>query len=224
MKQTCRILGADVLHLQTPASFEASKVDGENLEQLLSSLNLDGLRLALELRGGERQGLPPGFSKVMQDHDLIHCVDLSKGEMPDYDSDILYTRLFGRGHHNVYQPSDAELVEIDRKVSGSKSGKVAMSFHFVKMYKDAARLKVYKQTSKFPMVTRSTGIASFEEVLSEDAVFPATKEDLIIKQGWKLFDRTETERARASDYLEKVPEGRYGNIGELVDSLTSTMK
>ena len=159
----------------------------------MSSLNLGDLRLALEFRGTTcAEVFRQEFSKVMQDHGLIHCVDLSKGEMPDYDSDILYTRLFGRGHHNVYQPSDAELMEIDRKVSGSKSGKVAMSFHFVKMYKDAARLKVYKQTGKFPTVTRSTGIASFEEVLSEDAAFPATKEDLIRKQGWKLFDRTET--------------------------------
>jgi hypothetical protein len=115
-------------------------------------------------------------------------------------------------------------VQIDRKVSGSKSKKVAMSFHFVRMYKDAARLKVYKQTGKFPMVTHSTGIPSFEEVLSEDAVFPATKEDLIIKQGWKLFDRTETERVRVNHYLEKVPEGRYENISELVDRLVSTMK
>jgi uncharacterized protein YecE (DUF72 family) len=224
MKQICRILGAEVLHLQTPASFEASKVDGENFEQLLSSLDLGGLRLALELRGAHNQGLPSEFSKVMQDHDLIHCVDLSKGEMPGYHSDILYTRLFGRGHHNVYQPSDVELMEIDRRVSDSKSGKVAMSFHFVKMYKDAARLKVYKQTGKFPTVTRSTGIASLEEVLSEDVAFPATKQDLITKQGWKLFDRTDTERARVGDYLQKVPEGRYENIGELVESLTPTMK
>jgi hypothetical protein len=207
-----------------PASFEPNDFEAGNLKQLLSSLDLGGLRLALEVRGMQSQGLPPEFSKVMQDHDLIHCVDLSKGEMPDYDSDILYTRLFGRGHHNVYQPSDAELMEIDRKVSGSKSEKVAMSFHFVKMYKDAGRLKVYKQSGKFPMVTRSTGISSFEEVLSEEAAFPATKKDLMTKEGWKLFDRTETERARVGDYLEKVPEGRYENISELVDRLASAMR
>jgi uncharacterized protein YecE (DUF72 family) len=224
MKQVCQILDAEVLHLQTPGSFEPNNVEAENLKQLLSTLNLGGLRLALELRGMQSQGLPPEFSKVMRDHNLIHCVDLSKGEMPCYDADILYTRLFGMGHHNVYQPSDAELKEIDRKVSGSKSEKVAMSFHFVKMYKDAARLKVYKQTGKFPMVTCSTGIASLEEVINEEATFPATKEDLIIKEGWKLFDKTETERARVSDYLEKVPQGRYENIAELVDRLASAAR
>jgi uncharacterized protein YecE (DUF72 family) len=223
MIHICQILDAEVLHLQTPASFTPNEVEAENLEQLLSSLNLGGLRLALEFRGMQDQGLPPEFSRVMQDLNLIHCVDLSKGELPDYDSDILYTRLFGRGHHNVYQPSDAELKEIDRKVSGSKSKKVTMSFHFVKMYKDAARLKIYKQSGKFPMVTHSTGLTSFEEVLSEETAFPATKKDLIRKEGWKLFDRTENERARVGDYLEKVPEGRYENISELVDRLTSAI-
>jgi hypothetical protein len=74
------------------------------------------------------------------------------------------------------------------------------------------------------MVTRSTGIASLEEVLSEEIAFPATKEDLIAKEGWKLFDKTVTERARVRDYLEKVPEGTYENIGELVDRLASTMR
>jgi len=224
MKRICQILGAEVLHLQMPTSFEPNEVEAENLKQLLSTLNLGGLRLALEVRGMQSQGLPRKFSKVMQDHDLIHCVDLSKGEMPCYDADILYTRLFGMGHHNVYQPSDPELMEIDRKVTGSKSEKVAMSFHFVKMYKDAARLKAYKQSGKFPMVTQSTGIASIEGVLSEEAAFPATKEDLIMKQGWKLFDRTETERARVGDYLEKVPEDRYENISELVNRLVSAMR
>lgn len=219
MKRICRILGADMLHLQTPASYKLDRSDAENLKQLLSSLKLDGLRLALEFRDPRSHGLPSSFTKLMQDNDVIHCVDLSKGEMPAYDSDVLYTRLFGKGQHNVYQPSDVELGEIDNKASGSKAQKIVMSFHFVKMYKDAARLKVYKQTGKFPMVTRSTGVSSLEEVLSEDAVFPTTKEDLIIKEGWKLFDRTETERVRVSEYLEKLLSGTYQNINELIDRL-----
>jgi uncharacterized protein YecE (DUF72 family) len=79
----------------------------------------------------------------MQDHDIIHCTDLSRGETPAYESDVLYTRLFGPREHDVYQPTDKELVFIDKKASESKSQKVIMSFHFVRMYKDAARLKIY---------------------------------------------------------------------------------
>ncbi len=36
----------------------------------------------------------------MHDIGIIHCTDVSK-EMPSSDSDILYTRLFGHGEHNL---------------------------------------------------------------------------------------------------------------------------
>lgn len=224
MKRICEILGADILHVQTPASYKVNNEAAENLKQLLPSLKLDGLRLALELRDPQSRSLPSNFTKLMQDNNVIHCVDLSKGEVPAYDSDVLYTRLFGKGRHNIYQPSDAELAEIDNKASNSKANKIVMSFHFVKMYKDAARLKVYKQTGKFPMVTHSTGVTSLEEVLNEDTVFPATKEDLIAKEGWKLFDKTETERVRVNEYLEKLPDGTYQSLDTLVDRLASVVK
>jgi hypothetical protein len=160
----------------------------------------------------------------MQEHSIVHCVDLSKGEAPAYRSDILYTRLFGKGEQNVYQPTDKELVEIDKRASGEKSEKVVMSFHFVKMYKDAARLKIYKQTGKFPMVTRSTGLASLEDVLSEDARFPSTKQELLSSQGWKIFDLTETERIHVGDALEKLPEMTYKDLGEVAKRLKLVLK
>lgn len=147
----------------------------------------------------------------MQDKGIIHCVDLSKGEKPMYDSDILYTRLFGKGHHNIYQPTDEELEEIDHTALASKSEKAVMSFHFVRMYKDAARLKVYKQTGKFPKITRSTGLNSLEEVLKEDTIFPTSKQDLIQRQGWKLFDKTETKRVHLAEYLDRLPNRMYKN-------------
>ena len=221
MKQICQLLGANVLHLQTPSSLNLNEAFVLDFRQLLSSINLGKLRLALEVRGTRGGSLPHELLRVMQDNNIIHSVDLSKGEMPAYDSDILYTRLFGKGQHNIYQPTDEELVEIDRKASSSKSEKISMSFHFVKMYKDAARLKTYKQTGKFPMITRSTGIGSLEEVLSEDAAFPTTKQDLIHKQGWKLFDVTETERTRAGEYLERLPDGTYNDLTEVTDKLAS---
>lgn len=157
--------------------------------------------------------------KIMQDRNMIHCVDLSKGEEPAYESDILYSRLFGKGEHNIYQPTDGELVEIDRRASESRSQKVVMSFHFVRMYKDAVRLKTYKQTGRFPMVTRSTGVASLEEVLREDAQFPATKRQLIDRQGWKLFDMTESKRIHAAEVLQKLPEGTYNSPSEVINQL-----
>lgn len=218
MKQICSILNAEILHLQTPSNLPTETL-ANNLGTFLASANLQRLRLALEIRGAESSKLPSDLLNVMQNHNMIHSVDLSKEEMPAYEADTLYTRLFGKGKHNIYQPTDGELVEIDDKASKAKSEKVVMSFHFVRMYKDAARLKTYKRTGRFPKITRSTGILSLEEILREDAKFPATKKELVQSQGWKLFDRTETERTHARDLLEKIPERKYNNIGEVVHTL-----
>jgi hypothetical protein len=190
-----------------------------NISDLLDSVELEKTRLALETRGTTTSKLPAKLVKAMQDHDVIHCVDLSKGETPAYESNVLYSRLFGKGNHNIYQPADEELAEVDRVASNSKAEKMVMSFHFVRMYKDAARLKVYKQTGKFPQVTGSTGLSSLEEVLSEDASFPITKQGLVHSQGWKLFDLNQTVRTRAETFLEKLPEGTYSNVSEVIREL-----
>ena len=224
MKQICGKLNAEVMHLQVPSFFELTKTSIINLRNVLSSVSLQKLRLALEIRGVRSSQLPPELLKTMREYNIVHCTDLSRGEMPAYESDILYTRLFGKGKHNVYQPTDEELSEIDNEASSGKSKKIFMSFHFVRMYKDAARLKTYKQSGKFPMITRSTGLASLEEVLSEDARLPSTKQELIRSQGWKIFDLTETNRIHVGDLLEKLPEATYNNLGEVAERLKRVMR
>ena len=219
MKQICTILNADTLHLQIPLSTILAQNSTDKFRDFLSSLDLGKLRLALETRGIPSSKMPSELVNTMQDYNMIHCVDLSKGEMPAYESDTLYSRLFGKGHHNVYQPTDEELRQIDKKVLSGKFEKIILSFHFVRMYKDAARLKMYKQTGKFPAITRSTGLSSLEEVLKEDAKFPATKQELVHDQGWKLLDLTADERMYARNFLRKLPERTYNNIREVIDAL-----
>ena len=224
MKQICAILNAPILHLQTPPKFILQKDAGQNLKHFLSSINLGKLKLALEVRGTAPNKLPTELVKTMQDNDIIHCVDLSKGETPAYESKILYSRLFGKGQHNIYQPTDEELVDIDRRATSGNFQKIILSFHFVRMYKDAARLKIYKETGKFPQVTRHTGLESLEEVLREDAQFPTTKKALVQHQGWKLFDVTQDKRVRAAELLEKLPEKAYNSITEVIEALRSMMR
>jgi uncharacterized protein YecE (DUF72 family) len=219
MKQICVILKVDVLHLQSPPSFKLTKASISGINSLLASANLGKTRIALELRGTDSEKLPSDLIRIMQDNNVIHCVDLSKNEVPAYQSDVLYSRLFGKGQHNVYQPTDDELAEIDKKAMATKAEKITMSFHFIRMYKDAARMKVYKQTGKFPQITDSTGLASLEEVLREDAAFPTTKQQLIQNQGWKLFDATNTERMHTSATLQKLPERTYNDIRDVIDTL-----
>ena len=216
----CSALKAEILHLQTPPTFEFGKSNVELIRNFFSSADLKGIRIALETRA-TKQPLDPDLAKVMQDYNMVHCVDLSKDEEPAYKSDILYSRVFGKGPHNIYQPTDEELRKIDKKASKGDHKTVAVSFHFVRMYKDAARFKIYKQTGNFPMVTKSTGLSSLTEVLREDAKFPSSKGELIRHQGWKLIDLTEDKRVHASRLLEKLPEKTYNSINEVVQTLES---
>jgi hypothetical protein len=62
----------------------------QNLRQFLSSTKLGKLQLALEVRGTSPCRLPAGLVNTMRDYNIIHCVDLSKGESPAYKSEILY--------------------------------------------------------------------------------------------------------------------------------------
>jgi uncharacterized protein YecE (DUF72 family) len=223
MKQICNILNALILHLQTPPKLAFHESDIQNLKQFLSSINLGKLQLALEIKGTPSNKLPMELVKTMQDNDIIHCVDLSKGETPAYKSDTLYSRLFGKGQHNIYQPTDEELADIDKKAISGNFQKIILSFHFVRMYKDAARLKIYKETGKFPRVTRHEGLASLEEILQEDARFPVTRDALVQHQGWKLFDLTQHKRIRAAEVLQKLPEKTYNSISEVIEALHFVM-
>jgi uncharacterized protein YecE (DUF72 family) len=221
MRQICRVLDADILHLQTPLSLKPTQAFISNFRNFLSTIDLGKLRLALEIRGASSAKLPMDLVRTMQRYGVIHSVDLSKGETPAYQSDTLYSRLFGKGEHNVYQPTDGELQEMDNKTSKGNFERVVMSFHFVRMYKDAARLKIFKETGKFPMVTRATGLESLEQVLREDADLPSTKQELVQGQGWKLFDLTKEERVRAEEFLQKLPNRTYNSVGEIINALSA---
>jgi uncharacterized protein YecE (DUF72 family) len=220
----CKTLKAEIIHLQTPPSLKMDRTSTKNLQDLFSSIELGKMRITLEIRGIRPSRLPSKLVKIMREYDIIHCIDLSRGDMPAYESDILYSRLFGRGYHNIYQPTDNEIKEIDRKASSGNFKKAVLSFHFARMYKDAARLKIYKQTGKFPRITRSTGLSSLEEILKEDARFPTTKQELMRSQGWKLFDFAEDKRLQAGGFLQKIPDKTYNNISEVLSAITSIIR
>lgn len=114
------------------------------------------------------------------------------------------------------------MLEIDRKINRRDPRTAIVSFHNVKMYKDAARYKIYKQTKRFPPVTRVKGQLSLREVLMEDAKFPASKEDLIKDQGWKVIDLTEDRRVHAYTLLEKLPDKKFRSIDDVLNSLIFT--
>jgi uncharacterized protein YecE (DUF72 family) len=217
MVRICEILRAEILHFQTPPSFEYSRANIELVKDFILSADLDKLKIALEVRNSN--SLESSFGKMLQDLDIIHCVDLLKDQKPIYFNEICYTRLFGKGIHNIYQPLDSDLKHVDHTIITSGAKKAVVTSHSVRMFKDAARFKIYKETGEFPMVTKSTGIDSLAEVLREDARFPSNKSELVNHQGWKVIDLTPTKRVYASDLLSKLPEKTYYGVDDIFQVL-----
>ena len=217
MVKICKILKAEILHFQTPPSFEYDSTRIEKIKNFIASANLDKVRITLEPRTSTP--IKSDFVNMIKKLNIIHCVDLLEVTEPAYDNDILYTRLFGNGYHNIYQPLDCELRQIDQTASREGIKKAYVTSHSVRMFKDAARFKIYKETGDFPMVTKSTGIDSLVEVLKEDARFPTNKTELINHQGWKIVDLTPSRRVHASDFLAKLPEKTYYGMDDIVQIL-----
>ena len=218
VEKICRRLRASVLTMLIPKALLGDKELVPKLNAFLSTLSLGRTRIAFEFRGGKPT---ENTLKTLQDHDAAHSVDISTQD-PEVESNILYSRLFGKGKENVYEFNDNELQDIAAKASGPKFEKSILAFHGVRMYRDAARLRTFLNSGKFPSLTDHIGLESLGEVLKEDAGFPTTKSRLVGEHGWKLYDKTEEERARAGEVLGKLPEGVYRTLDDVLASLKGT--
>ena len=218
MAKICRQLRASVLTILIPKELVANKELSSKLSAFLSNVSLGRTHIAVEFRGGQPTD---DTLRTLQDYDAVQSVDISR-QYPKVESNILYARLFGKGKQNVYEFDDNELQDIAAKASGPKFEKSILAFHGVRMYRDAARLKTFLRSGRFPSLTGRMGLESLTEVLSEDAKFPTSKFQLVDEQGWKLFDMTVEERVRARVLLERLPEKTYTTISEVVSSLRET--
>jgi hypothetical protein len=218
IEKICRRLRASVLTILIPKGLLGDKELVPKLNAFLSTIRLSRTHIAFEFRGGAPT---EDTLKTLHDHDALHSIDISKQD-PKVESSILYSRLFGKGKENVYEFDDDELHEIAAKASGPKFEKSILAFHGIRMYRDAARLKTFLNSGKFPSLTDHVRLESLGEVLKEDAGFPTTKSRLVREQGWKLYDKTEEERVRMGEVLEKLPEGVYGTLDDVLASLKGT--
>jgi uncharacterized protein YecE (DUF72 family) len=210
----CRVLNAPFLHLETPAKYTFNEQKTRDVKEFFSSIDSKGVRLAWEMRA------KPTLEAVnlMEELGIVHSVDLSR-ETPAFKSDVVYTRLFGKGEHNIYQFADEELEEIDQKIVKSEAKIVVASFHGLRMSIDAARFKAYKEKDVFLPVTAYSGVDSVRAVLNEDARFPSTKAELVKDQGWKVVDLKADKRVHLSELLSKLPEKTYHSVNEVVKAL-----
>jgi uncharacterized protein YecE (DUF72 family) len=214
----CEILEAPFLVLETPQSYVLTQEEVNRAKDFFSSSNLRGVRLVWEIRAL----ITPAVIDLMQDLNIVHCVDLSREE-PSFKSDVFYSRLFGKGKQNIYQFTDDELEEIDQKVESSSYRVAALSYHGVRMNTDAARFVQYKKTGRFMPVTSFIGVDSARAVLAEDAGFPVSKAKLIEHQGWKVVDLSLDKRVHLSELLSRIPEKTYTSVDEVVTALEATI-
>ena len=212
MLSICSLLKAETLILQTPATLEFTNSRMDAIRTFLQSADTGHVQLVWEIRRPSTLDYPPSLSGLMKDVGIVHCVDISRHEKSITKSDLLNTRLFGLGNQNVYQYTDEELTNIHRVAIDSNFRKAVLSFHGIRMYKDASRLKFFEQTGRFPMVTQSIGLQSLGEVLAEDVMLPATKRELVTQQGWKVVDITATNRVKTSELLRHLDNGTYYSI------------
>ena len=215
MTDICGRLDANIVSILLPDKLGlTSKNLSKGLASIASRVRANDLQVAVEVRGRvEKEVL-----ETMAQNNILHSVDLSKEEAA-YDSRILYSRLFGKGSSNVYQFDDEEIKAIADRAGSPKFEKSILAFHGVRMYGDAARLKAFLQTGKFLKVTGQTGLDSLGEVLKEDSRFPASRDDLVGSQGWKLFDLTIDKRMRVANILAKAPDRTYRSHSELLSTL-----
>jgi uncharacterized protein YecE (DUF72 family) len=217
MMNVCRTLDSSVLIIDTPPNLQMIPEKIKDLKDFFSSADLEGLHLAWDLGTQENED-KRRLVAFLRDRGFIHCIDISVEE-PNFQSETGYSRLFGRNKSAAHQFSDEELAEINLKAESVKSEKLYLSYQGIKMYKDAVRMKIYRESGKFPPVTRGKGLESAIEVLREDIKLPTTKTSLIQDQGWKIFDLTEERRDRLQNLLEALPDRPYHNFRELTAEL-----
>ncbi len=213
MKEICSILDAKIMHIQIPSAFIPNIANLSKIEKFLSLIDTSNLGMAWEIRSPKNEDID-NILRILQRHNVIHCIDLSK-ENPSASDNIIYSRLFGKGEHNIYQFTNTELKEIDAKVRASSASKAYLNFHGTRMYKDAARISIYEATGIFPKVTNGIGIDSVIEVLKEDAPFPSTTSELTMSQGWKVCEWNTGQQLHLSEILGKIEEKRFANINDL---------
>jgi len=213
MVDICELLRSKILHLQTSKD---SRIEIEEVQDFFSSISRD-VKLVWEVRGEKimEEEFRRRLYNLMEDYGVIHCVDLSVDEPAHVNDEVTYTRLFGKGDHNLWQFDDLELKSVKERIVKQNSRIAIAIAHTKKMYLDAARLMQYVEDGSYLQTTKSEGLDAVIEVLREDAVFPCTKNQLINAQGWKVFDVSKGRRERLSTILEKIPNRTYKNMSAL---------
>jgi uncharacterized protein YecE (DUF72 family) len=225
MKQICKTLNSKILLIQTPGSFRPDKL--ADAQRFFREVNRENIVLVWETRGPawENPEVQKKLGQVLEKLDITHVTDPFR-ITPAYTGEIAYFRLHGLGKQMYYyQYSDVELHRLKEFVTPyEKDGKrVYVLFNNLSMFEDAKRFMRYLSEGVFPRITDEIGLASIREV-AEKTRYPASKNMLIKKVGWRLVEVAEGKQANLDTFLTGLPSKVYRNVEELLRDIKSVKK
>ncbi|MBS7654724.1 DUF72 domain-containing protein [Candidatus Bathyarchaeota archaeon] len=220
IKQICRILNAKIILIQTPASFSIKEL--EKAGEFFRKINREDFILVWETRGTswESEESYKRLKDVLGELNVTHVTDPFK-LMPAFISDLAYFRLHGLGERMYYyQYTNDELrrlYEIAREFEGLEMG-VYVLFNNLSMFEDAKRFAFFLENKCFPPLTGTFGLDSIKSMLSK-ARYPANRNLLIDKIGWRLIELKEGKQVRLSTLLDAIPAKTYRSLDEIMEEI-----
>jgi len=220
MKQICRTLNAKVLLFQTPASFRPENI--ETAKKFFAGINRENLTLVWETRGPawETPEAREKLVEALKEVEVSHVVDPFKTS-PVYNVRVAYFRLHGLAERlYYYQYTNEELKQLKEKVEPFLKRKleVYVLFNNLAMLEDAIRFKKYVETGSFPKLATTTGMESVKNVIGRTR-FPASKQMLLQKLGWRIVEIQEGKQIRLSELLKRLPLKTFKSASELLEEI-----
>jgi uncharacterized protein YecE (DUF72 family) len=223
--EMCRILNAQILQFQFPASYEVTDRVVSSWRDFFRSTSGRGLCYAIEARSPSA-GSSENLKELIEEHDLIPTTDATRaeGKIPySPKSKILYTRVFGK--EEKWSFDTEEIHDLTDRVQSSPARKKYVTFHNMTMYEDASRMKTVVKTGNDQNASPNAplGLDSLKNVLTSGRIrFPATKQKLIEEFGWKIYDVDVDKKAHVSSALELLSDSlkaNYRSAEEVVEKL-----
>jgi len=221
MKEICKALEAQLLLIQTPASFKPDKLNVAR--EFFKKVNREGLRLVWETRGleWEAPAIREKFAETLQTLDIAHVTDPLK-TLPAYSGEVAYFRLHGLGERlYYYQYLDEELRKLETiaRQFETEGKDVYVLFNNLSMFEDATRFFHYLKTGKFKSVMETKGIESVKNIIGKTR-YPVSKALLIKRVGWRVVELEDGETMRLQELLKKVPSSKiYDNVEQVLNDI-----
>jgi len=220
MKEICRILNAEILLIQTPASFKPHNL--KDAEEFFEEIDYEDLTLIWETRGSSWEGteIRGRLKNVLERLNVPHVTDPLK-VMPVYAGHIAYFRLHGLGERMYYyQYTDKELQRLHDLVKplDTADRKVYVFFNNLSMFEDAKRFLLYIKCGRFPSLTGVTGLHSVR-VLTSKISYPSTKSMLMRKLGWRLAELEDGRQVKLEELLRNLSSKTYKSADEVLKEI-----